>query len=257
MKIKIKNKSYIIDLDNGIDISIPFNFDKKNPQFYDNSSPKVNYYNSNNIEYALDKGGNCNVPIVKFNIHCSGTHTESANHIDERAPLINEIKISDFIYSKLISIKPTNYLENERYHCKLEKYDSFITKKILHDIINNNISSDVGALIIRTLPNDSSKINRNYNLDYHPFFTNDAILYLKDIGIKHIIVDTPSIDRYDDGGKLGNHHLFFKNGKTVNTITELVFIPNSCTDGYYFINLEVMNFGLDAAPSRPKLFPIL
>ena len=100
-------------------------------------------------------------------------------------------------------------------------------------------------------------MNRNYNLNHHPFFTNDAILYLKDIGIKHIIVDIPSIDRYNDGGKLGNHHLFFKNNKAINTITELVFIPNSCPDGNYFINLGIINFGLDAAPSRPKLFPIL
>ena len=31
---------------------------------------------------------------------------------------------------------------------------------------------------------------------------NCAILFLKNRGIKHLIIDTPSIDRYDDNGKL-------------------------------------------------------
>jgi len=258
MKIRFKNKDYILDTNRSIDISIPVNFNtSNNPKFYDTSLPEVSYYHFNNVEYSLNEKGSCNVPIVKLNIHCSATHTESANHINNNAPLINELEISDFIYSKLISVNPVNNLKGENYHFDLNDNDTFITKKELHSLLNNNISSDIKALIIRTLPNDVIKMNRNYNLDYHPFFTNDAILYLKDIGIEHIIVDIPSIDRYNDGGKLGNHHLFFKNNEAISTITELVYISDDCIDGDYFINLGIINFGLDAAPSRPKLFPIL
>ena len=42
-----------------------------------------------------------------------------------------------------------------------------------------------------------------------------------------------------------------------NTITEFVYIPNDCKDGKYFVNLGVSNFILDAAPSRPIIFPVL
>jgi len=88
----------------------------------------------------------------------------------------------------------------------------------------------------------------------------NAILFLKNRGIKHLIIDTPSIDRYDDNGKLGNHNLYFSEGENMyntNTITELVYIPNECKDGKYFVNLGVSNFILDAAPSRPIIFPVL
>ena len=75
--------------------------------------------------------------------------------------------------------------------------------------------------------------------------------------MQHILVDTPSIDRCNDNGKLGNHHIFFKDKNRTansNTITELVYIPNKYKDGKYFLNLGISNFVLDAAPSRPILF---
>ena len=66
----------------------------------------------------------------------------------------------------------------------------------------------------------------------------------------------PSIDRYNDGGKLGNHHFFFTDASIANknTITELVYIPDTAADGKYFLNLNISNFKLDAAPSRPFIY---
>ena len=80
--IKVKNIEYEIDILNGQDISIPTNFKKKiGPRFYDEKYPSVSYYKSTDNEYDLEKGSGCNVPIINLNIHCSGTHTESANHV--------------------------------------------------------------------------------------------------------------------------------------------------------------------------------
>ena len=132
--------------------------------------------------------------------------------------------------------------------------------------INSSIKHDenldkfiIQALIIRTLPNFKEKISKNYNNALYPFLSNDAVKYLIKIGVKHIIIDTPSIDRYNDDGKLGNHKIFFsdnKNNPNHNTITELVFIPDDCKDGNYFLNLGFPKFCLDAAPSRPTIYPI-
>ena len=46
--------------------------------------------------------------------------------------------------------------------------------------------------------------------------------------MKHLLIDTPSVDRYNDNGKLGNHHIFFSDDKgyNYNTITEFAFIKN-------------------------------
>ena len=68
----------------------------------------------------------------------------------------------------------------------------------------------------------------------------------------------PTIDRYDDGGILGNHHLFFENNKPYNkTITELAFINNKIKDGLYFMSINIPPMMLDAAPSRVFLFKIM
>ena len=98
---------------------------------------------------------------------------------------------------------------------------------------------------------------RNYNFDNHPFFSNEAIYFLKSKGVKHIVVDTPSIDKFNDDGKLGNHKIFFsgKDGSiNKNTVTELAFIPNHCLDGKYLLCIGSPNFKLDAAPSRPIIY---
>ncbi len=79
------------------------------------------------------------------------------------------------------------------------------------------------------------------------------------MGFKHLIIDTPSIDKFDDKGKLGNHHIYFKNKNglpNLNTLTEFAYIPNRVVNGKYFLSLNFPNFYLDTAPSRPILFPI-
>ena len=54
----------------------------------------------------------------------------------------------------------------------------------------------VKALIVRTLPNiENNVISKNYNIDHNAFFSNEAIDYIKLLGINHLIVDLPSILR--------------------------------------------------------------
>ena len=202
MKIQIEHnhKLYEINSDEGTSISIPVNFNKDlNPKFYDTNNPEKKYYLSDKVEYNLSKGAGCNVPLINMNIHCSGTHTESANHILGEGKFISEIKNLDFIPAQLISVEPENST-NENYHVAYNSNDRMITKNILS---SSKLNLDfIDSIIIRTLPNDDSKKTINYNNTHHPFLTNDAIRYIKDFGIKHILIDTPSVDRYDDDGKL-------------------------------------------------------
>jgi hypothetical protein len=39
-------------------------------------------------------------------------------------------------------------------------------------------------------------------------------------------------------------------------VTELVVVPDACADGLYLLSLSVPRLGLDAAPSRPVLYPL-
>ena len=100
MKINIEYNSniYEIDSNDGVDISIPVEFNKdKNPKFYDTSHPKMNYYKSSDIEYNINEGAGCSVPLIKMNIHCSGTHTETASHVIKNAPSISDLSNLNFI----------------------------------------------------------------------------------------------------------------------------------------------------------------
>ena len=104
----------------------------------------------------------------------------------------------------------------------------------------------MNRLIIRTLPNDESKLSRNYDDVSAPFLTSDAMDYINQLGVKHLLVDLPSIDKADDGGVLGNHRSFFNKG---DTISELLYIPNDLLDGFGFLQIQIPNWSLDSAPS--------
>ena len=76
IKIELDNKSYSVNIDKGIDLSIPTDFKTDDgPRFYEKRNPELNYYTESDKEYNLENGAGCNVPIIKLNIHCSGTHT--------------------------------------------------------------------------------------------------------------------------------------------------------------------------------------
>ena len=260
MKIKIEhnNKLYQINSRDGISISIPMNFnDDNNPKFYDETNPKKEFYTYNDIEYNVNNNAGCNVPLVKFNVHCSGTHTETASHVFSDADSIGNLLDLNFLPAVLISLNPESNLD-DKYHSTITLDDRIISKEMLKESLASE-TEFIDCIIIRTLPNSEDKKNKNYNNSSHPFLSNDAVCFLKDKGVKHIIIDTPSIDKYEDDGKLGNHKIFFLDGEGTpnnNTITEFIFIPNNCKDGNYFLNLGFPKFCLDAAPSRPMIYPI-
>tara|TARA_A100001015_G_scaffold284439_1_gene350890 strand:- start:1020 stop:1805 length:786 start_codon:yes stop_codon:yes gene_type:complete len=259
INIEYNKKVYRINSNHGKSISIPMNFNSNNnPKFYDESNPIKEPYTSNDVKYNINNNASCNVPIIKFNIHCSGTHTETGAHIFKGSKTIGELPNLNFIPSRLITIKPQKQ-SNENYHVTYDSTDQIITKQILIKSLDA-YNDFIECIIIRTLPNSENKLKLNYNEHNHPFLSNDAIYYLKEKAVKHIIIDTPSIDRSDDGGQLKNHKIFFSdndNSINKNTVTELAFIPDSCIDGRYFVCIGYPKFQLDAAPSNPVIYKVI
>ena len=95
------------------------------------------------------------------------------------------------------------------------------------------------------------------------FFTIEAMNYIVELGIKHLLVDMPSVDRLFDDGVLSAHNIFWEtkqkklNLNTSNkTITEMIFVSDNIKDGKYLLNLQFAPFVADAAPSRPILYKI-
>ena len=264
MKINIKHNAntYILNFNKTYDISIPLDFNGHQPNFFNVNKANAKPLQIDNTRWSVKENAPCNVPEITLNIHCNSTHTESVGHLLPIKTDIGEIVDDILIPSLLITIEPELLNDNEKYHVKIEENEFVIGKNTLKNIIDKFSLLDFKGLIIRTLPNNIKKTQCYYPQNFYPFFTNDAIKYLNSLGIKHLFVDTPSIDRYDDNGILGNHRLFWNEKKAINdqidynskkTITEFCYIKDEIKDGFYFVNLQLPHFQLDAAPSRPIL----
>jgi hypothetical protein len=85
------------------------------------------------------------------------------------------------------------------------------------------------------------------------------------MGIKHLLIDLPSVDREEDGGRLAAHKAFWNVLDTTNlnpearvdcTITEMIYVNDAILDGSYVLNLQIASFENDASPSKPLLYAL-
>ena len=259
--VEIRNSKYQVNFSEGKDISIPLNFNGAQPNTYGVDAAISKPYQDGNFIGDTRKGGPCNFETYSFTPHCNGTHTECIGHItDERIDILSSLN-EEMIPSTLVSITPKNTTEN--YTPELNTEDLVITKEDLElqlKVINPEFLS---GLIIRTLPNSEDKRSRDYVKEAPAFFSIDAMEYIVDLGVKHLLVDTPSVDRLFDDGHLSSHNIFWETkGKEFNpntknkTITEMIYVPSSLQDGSYLLNLQIPSFVSDAAPSRPVIYNI-
>jgi kynurenine formamidase len=116
------------------------------------------------------------------------------------------------------------------------------------------------AIVIRTLPNLQDKKSMKYSNTNPPYLLEEAAIYLREKGIKHLLIDLPSVDKEKDNGELLSHNAFWNTaGETrMNaTITEFIYVPNDVEDGEYLLNLMIAPFENDATPSKPVLYKII
>lgn len=237
------------------DLSIPLRFNGPQPNAYGVARAVSEPVQAGEIVGDTRQGGSVNFEQYTFIPHCNGTHTECVGHITHERISVRECLKDVVIPAVLVSVTPEQSDESD---------DLLITRRSLSESgVTASASSDM-ALIVRTIPNDDSKLIREYGEEnIPPYFDTDAMQFIVESGFKHLLVDTPSIDRIFDDGKLLNHRLFWNvepgnfkvNAETriSNTITELIYVPNEVGDGEYLLNLQIAPFDADCAPSRPIL----
>ncbi len=281
--IETANQKYKIDAGNPLNIAIPLKFNGAQPAVYGVEKGSSKPCEAGEMVGDTRRGGSVNFEQYKFIPHCNGTHTECVGHITRKRISVNDCLRDAFISASLISIKPEKATAtNENYPNKLSENDLLITRTAIEKALENfklqisdfrskeNPKSEIRnpkSLIIRTLPNDQGKLSRTYLEEIPPFFSTEAMRFLAELEINHLLVDLPSIDRLFDDGKLSNHRIFWnvRHGAfeisaesfVNNTITELIYVPDEIKDGEYLLNLQIAAFEADASPSRPVLFKIL
>lgn len=245
MKLFLNDTNYI-ETSEGIDISIPMGGQSADAKAWYVNSPVIEPVRENGFVGSVAEGGSVNFRNIFFNPHGNGTHTECLGHITKEVYSINE-HLNEFIFEALlVSVEPV----------EIENGDFVITKEVLKQALGSNKTQ---ALIIRTLPNNSEKLTTDYSSTNPPYLAVDCIEVLDEMGVEHLLLDLPSVDRESDDGALAMHHAFWQvpeNPQFHKTITELIFVSNEVKDGTYILSLQVAPFENDASPSRPMIYPI-
>lgn len=240
-----KGETIKVDLSQPLDISLSLRAGEKNVAAWHVGPIKIEPVRMGEWVGDVKQGGVVNFRDIFFNPHGHGTHTECVGHISKEDFSINQCLKTFFFVCQVISVKPEE-----------KNGDHIITKDQVQALEKGKVS----ALAIRTLPNTGDKLIKKYTGKNPAFISPEAITFLVNNGIDHFLIDTPSVDKEEDGGKLLAHHAFWEyphNTQSQRTITELIYIPDSVPDGIYLLNLQFASFENDASPSKPVLYAIL
>ena len=200
---------------------------------------------------AVKAGSPVNFFDVQMSPHGNGTHTECVGHITaEQESIDDQLKQYHFI-AQVVSVAWTYNKEG----------DQVITKAALQAACPAELPE---AIVIRTLPNTISKLRMDYSGTNPPFLSKEAMKFLVQQKVKHLLLDLPSVDKEEDGGAIWNHRCFWNKGQQFPrddsrkgcTITELIFVPDEVADGLYLLNIQIPSIPLDAAPSKPVLYQL-
>jgi arylformamidase len=276
-----------IDARRPIDISIPLKFNGPQPNAFGAARAISHPCQAGDLVGDTRHGGSCNFEQYTFIPHCNGTHTECVGHITHQRISVSDCLQDVVVPAILVSVNVVETdIVSETYVVPFGDGDRVISRTSLEDAVTSQAAyagapttpafghpssgrrgapGGPTALIVRTLPNHDSKLTRAYGEEpLPPYFTTEAMEYIVERGVNHLLVDVPSIDRMNDEGKLSNHRIFWnvdpgsfetKQGtRAGSTITELIYVPNNVDDGEYALNLQIAPFAADASPSRPLLF---
>lgn len=236
-------REYRTDLSKPHDISLPISPGANAVNAFYIPFARAEPFRMGNFVGDVLQGGSCNVNTLVFNPHGNGTHTETVGHISNSKETIHEQLRQFFFMARLISVTPRLVFE-----------DHIIQKDQVEQALGDDHPE---ALIIRTYPNPESKRTHHYSGTNPPYMHHETARWIRERGIKQLLLDIPSIDKEDDGGKLSAHHAFWhypESPRTDAMITELIYVPDTLHDGWYLLNLQISSIMNDASPSKPLLF---
>jgi kynurenine formamidase len=240
--IHFNGKEYTADLSKGHDLSIPLVAGEDRVSAWYVPPIRIEPVKMGEWTGSVAAGASVNFRNIFFNPHGHGTHTESYGHISKEIYSVNEVMQKHFFVAQIITVTPIR--EGEDY--------------IIHKSqIAEQCIAGIEAIILRTMPNGDEKMHRKYSSSNPPYLHHEAASWMCENNIKHLLLDLPSVDREEDGGKLLAHHAFWNYPAAPRkdaTITEMIYVREEIKDGLYLLNLQTAPFENDATPSRPVVF---
>lgn len=259
-------RRYTAVLSDPLSLAMPLDFDGVQPNHFGAPRAHAAALRAGAFVGDVRAGGTVNCETLAFVPHCNGTHTECVGHVTTDRIAVHEVLKGGLHVARVVSVRPEAVGETtESRPPEADRDERVITARVLGAALGTD-TGGLDALVVRTLPNDAAKLARRYDgAAPAPYFTREAAALLAAAGVRHLVVDLPSLDRAHDGGRLAAHRAFWgmpHGAKRAHdatradaTITELAWIAPTVRDGWYLLDLQVPAFMSDAAPSRPILYP--
>jgi arylformamidase len=259
-----------VDVTAPADLAIVLEFNGAQPSFFVATPASSTPLRIGGFTGSVASGASCNCAVHALAPHCHGTHTECIGHVTRSPVTIASLTPVAPCCALVVSVRPEPLgaaaAALPGAHAAAD--DLVIRRAALAAAASAWPAAPFTAMVIRTLPNDADKRHRAYSGSPSPapYFLPEAIRWLVERGVTSLVVDLPSLDRADDGGRLAAHREYWglppgsdnaaqaTRGQAL--VTELAYVPDSVVDGLYLLDLQVPAFGSDAAPSRPVLYPL-
>ena len=264
-RVELGGRELGIDLASAVSVAVTLDFGGTQPRHFGAPRASSQPFEAPGFSGSVERGASCNCEQITLIPHCNGTHTECVGHLTREPLDAHRVVPAGLLPALLVSVAPEAApAAGEDSEPLPQPGDRLITRRALEHAWRSGTPFEPLSLLIRTLPNTRDKLTRDYSAVTPPYLTRQAAQLLVQRGIRHLIVDAPSIDRARDEGRLTAHRVFFglpprsvalaEASRRDATITELAFMPDELADGPYLLELQVPALGGDAVPSRPLLY---
>ncbi len=232
------------------DLAIPLSFDGGDPRAFGANVAHADALIAPDFSGRVATGASCNASVLTITPHGNGTHTESVAHLTDGGPGVPLLLAEGWMPAWLASVAAES---------------DAIPPEAISDALADAKTHNCATFILRTQPNDASKLARHYGKDNPPaFLALETAAAIAAADISHLLVDLPSLDCLDDPA-LPAHRAFFglpagsRNARDAKrraaTVTEFIYAPDEIADGLYLLDLQVPRWQLEAVPSRPLVIP--
>ncbi len=260
------DRRYVADLSDPLSIAMPLDFGGVQPNHFGAPAATARALEDGRWIGDVRAGGSVNCEQLVLVPHCNGTHTECVGHLTTDRLAVHEVLRGGLFLARLVTVRPAPLgATAETPDADAAADEPVVTRAALAAALAA-LPGEADALVLRTLPNDASKLGRRYEGNAPAaYLTAEAADFLVALDVQHVVVDLPSLDRAHDGGRLVAHRAFWglpdgarRAHEAVRrdaTVTELAWIAPTIHDGWYLLDLQVPAFLSDAVPSRPLLYP--
>lgn len=267
--VSIGDRRLTADLGSPVSIAIPLDFHGPQPGAFHLPPATAGAVVAGTFVGDTRQGGSVNCETVTFCPHGNGTHTECVGHVLDDRVAVSDVLRGGLFSAALVTVGTVSLAASgDSYAAPSSPGDRVVSREALASAVARVPDADrVDALVVRV--EEAARLGpiTHFSGACPAYFTDQAMALLAAGRWTHLLTELPSADRDDDAGMLANHRRWWglaADQRTLGsadpsprTITELAWVPRDVPNGLWLLAIEVPAFVLDAAPSRPLLYPLV